>query len=244
MQLNLNNSREEIINTISSPEFFFNSSELSSREHSKKIDQYLGFRIIRIERKLIQQFRSFHLNDRIETNKKLHSESGNEGESWVGLNPQVLLTPYTELYQIFELLKDFPIKTVVDIGCAYGRVGIVAKAFFPELQFTGYEIVKKRILEANRISSLYELDLEILNQNVLDDHFELPDASVYFIYDFSHFMHIKVMLKKLENKIGHYPFILVAKGDDVRSIIQLFFPIFITRNEPIYKQGWSIFFLN
>ena len=245
MKSNLNsksNAGDEVIKAISSPEFFFNDSELTQREHSKSIDQYLGFRILRIERKLIQQYRSFFVDEKKISNKKLHCESGETGESWVGLNPQVLLTPYSELYEIFDLLRESQIKSIIDIGCAYGRVGIVAKAFFPLSSFTGYEIVKKRISEAQRISSLYNLDLNILNQNVLDEDFELPNSSIYFIYDFSHFMHIRTILSKLEKKIGKHPFILVAKGDDIRSIIQLFFPIFLTKKEPIYKKNWCIFF--
>ena len=202
----------------------------------------MGFRIVRIERKLIQQYRSFHAQENKISNKKLHSDNGETGESWIGLNPQVLLTPYSELYEIFDILRAYSVKSIVDIGCAYGRVGIVGKAFFPESSFTGYEIVKKRISEAQRISSLYDLDLKILNQNVLDEDFELPNSSVYFIYDFSHFMHIKTILSKIELKIGKHPFILVAKGEDIRSIIQLYFPIFLTKQEPIYKKNWCILF--
>lgn len=236
------NSVEEVKKAISSPEFFLNTSNLTSREHSKTIDHYLGFRIVRIERKLIQQYRSFFLNEETVSNKKLHSDDGEAGESWVGLNPQVLLTPYSELYDIFNLLRDEHISSIADIGCAYGRIGIVGKAFFPNAAFTGYEIVKKRISEAHRISSLYDLEMEILNQNVLDDDFVLPNCSAYFIYDFSHFMHIKNILSKLESKIGKHPFILIAKGDDVRSIIQLYFPIFIASGSPLYKKNWSIFY--
>jgi len=238
------NSGTEIKKTISVPEFFFNDTEISNREHSKNIDQFLGFRIVKIERKLISQYRPFFVNENEVTKKKLHSEGGNTGESWIGLNPQVLLTPYTELYEIFYLLKDQKIKSIIDIGCAYGRVGIVARAFFPEVEFTGYEIVKKRITEANRINDLYDLQMDIHNQNVLDDGFELPESSVYFIYDFSHFLHIKKILAQIESKINQHPFILIAKGEDIRGIIQLFFPAFLIKHEPIYKKNWSIFFLN
>ncbi len=238
------NSGIEIKKTISVPEFFFNDSEISNREHSKSIDQFLGFRILKIERKLISQYRPFFINENEKTKKKQHSENGEVGESWIGLNPQVLLTPYTELYEIFYLLKDHNIKSIIDIGCAYGRVGIVARAFFPEVKFTGYEIVKKRIIEANRINDLYDLDMDIHNQNVLEDDFHLPDSSIYFIYDFSHFMHIKKILSQIEEKINNHPFILIAKGEDIRGIIQLFFPAFLIKHEPIYKKNWSIFFLN
>jgi SAM-dependent methyltransferase len=238
------NSGIEIKKTISIPEFFFNDTLESNREHSKGIDQFLGFRILKIERKLVSQYRPFFINENEKTKKKQHNENGADGESWIGLNPQVLLTPYTELYEIFFLLKDFNITSIIDIGCAYGRVGIVARAFFPEVQFTGYEIVKKRIIEANRINDLYDLNMDIQNQNVLDDDFYLPDSSIYFIYDFSHFMHIKKVLSQIEAKINNHPFILIAKGEDIRGIIQLFFPAFLIKHEPIYKKNWSIFFLN
>lgn len=230
--------------SITDPEFFYNSTGLSPREHSKQIDSFLGFRILRIERKLIQQYRSFYLNDKVETSKKLHSDNGEEGESWIGLNPQVLLTPYSELYEIFYLLRNKSISKIIDIGCAYGRVGIVSKAFFPNSEFIGYEIVKKRITEAKRISDLYDLEMNIESQNVLEDSFELPKSSLYFIYDFSHVGHIKNILQKLESRIGKHPFILVAKGDEIRSIIQLAFPMFIVKNEPCYRENWSIFFLD
>jgi len=145
------NSGDEIKKAISSPDFFYNNSNQSQREHSKSIDQFLGFRIVRIERKLIQQYRSFHTDENKTTNKKLHSEDGENGESWVGLNPQILLTPYSELFEIFELLKDHRINSIIDIGCAYGRVGIVAKAFFPEACFIGYEIVKKELVKLKEL---------------------------------------------------------------------------------------------
>jgi len=228
---------------ISHPEFFFNESKLSSHAHSQEIDQIIGFRILRIERKLIQKYRSFHTHEDFPSNKEHHSDEGEIGESWIGLNPQVLLTPYSDLYDIFYILKDEAISSVIDIGCAYGRVGIVAKAFFPMVHFTGYEIVKKRVAEAERINLKYELEFNILNQNVLDEDFKLPDSSLYFIYDFSHFMHIRHMLEILEAKIGHHPFILIARGENIRGIIQFYFPLFLTKKDPIYCKDWSIFFL-
>ncbi len=203
----------------------------------------MGFRILKIERKLIQQFRSFQIHEE-RSSKKSHCESGNIGETWIGLNPQILLTPYSELYDIFNLISDHPVHSVVDIGCAYGRVGVVSKAFFPQATFYGYEIVKKRLSEADRISNLHELEFQLSAQNVLDNDFELPKCSVYFIYDFSHFMHIKNILQKLDEYIGVHPFILVAKGDEVRSNIQMYFPKFYMDKTPIYRKEWSIFFLN
>lgn len=227
---------------ISEPEFFLNSSELTNREHSKLIDKILGFRILKIERKLIQQYKAFYVEESNST-KKVFNSNDSSAETWIGLNPQVLLTPYAELYDIFNLIADKKIKKIIDIGCAYGRVGIVAKAFFPDVEFVGYEIVKKRINEANRISDLYQYDFSILDQNVLDQGFELPESSVYFIYDFSHFMHINVILTQMLELSKKRGFILVAKGDEVRSNIQLFFPQFFMNVRPIYKKDWSIFFV-
>ena len=227
---------------ISDPEFFFNTSSLSNREHSKSIDKILGFRILKIERKLIQQFKAFYVEES-NTTKKIFNSNDSSTETWIGLNPQVLLTPYSELYDIFNQIADKKIEKIIDIGCAYGRVGIVAKAFFPNVKFVGYEIVKKRINEASRISELYHFDFSILDQNVLDQGFSLPESSVYFIYDFSHFMHINVILNQLLDISKRRGFILVAKGDEVRSNIQLYFPQFFINTKPIYKKDWSIFFV-
>ncbi|MBY0416127.1 MAG: hypothetical protein K2Q18_18285, partial [Bdellovibrionales bacterium] len=97
-------SSVEIKNIISTPGFFSLPFELSPREHSKSVDNFLGFKILKIERKLIQQFRSFHTHED-RSSKKSHDESTTEGESWIGLNPQVLLTPYSEIYEIFYLIR-------------------------------------------------------------------------------------------------------------------------------------------
>lgn len=190
---------------------------------------------------MIQQFRSFHVHEDCSP-KSAHNDSEKSGETWIGLNPQVLLTPYSELYDIFNLISGHQIDSIIDIGSAYGRVGIVSKAFFPKSVFYGYEIVKKRMSEASRVSELYGLNFQLSNQNVLDDDFDLPKCSVYFIYDFSHFMHIKAILNKLEKLIGNHKFILIAKGDEVRSNIQMYFPVFYTKTSPIYRKEWSIFF--
>jgi len=227
---------------ISGPEFFLNTSSLTNREHSKSIDKLLGFRILKIERKLIQQYKAFYVEENNST-KKIFNSNDSSAETWIGLNPQVLLTPYSELYDIFNLISDKKVEKIIDIGCAYGRVGIVAKSFFPNVEFIGYEIVKKRINEANRISDNLKYDFKILDQNVLDEGFILPESSVYFIYDFSHFMHINVILTQMLELSKRKGFILVAKGDEVRSNIQLYFPRFYMNAKPIYKKDWSIFFV-
>ncbi len=198
---------------------------------------------MRVERKLVQQYRSFFV-DKESSSKKAHFELKGVGETWIGLKPHVLLTPYSELYEIFNLIKDRDIESVADIGCAYGRVGIVAKAFFPNAKFYGYEIVKKRFDEAVRFNDQNNLNFDLSLQNVLDEDFNIPKCSVYFIYDFSDFVHINKILKQIRKVSQNDPITLIAKGDEVRSNIKLYYSATIALQRQVHRKNWSIFFFD
>lgn len=57
-------------------------------------------------------------------------------------------------------------------------------------------------------------------KNVLDSDFELPDAEVYFIYDFSEQDDIYQILKKLILKTQNKLFYLITKGDRVDYLVE------------------------
>ncbi|MCB0419714.1 MAG: hypothetical protein KDD61_01885 [Bdellovibrionales bacterium] len=203
-----------------SRKLFINESRMRSRVHAKAVDKYLGFKTSKIEVKLLQKYRAYdRYND--ETNRKQHFK---DSQTWIGLHPQALQTPYCDIYQALLLAKDIDIQHVVDIGAGYGRVGIVLNSIFPKATFTGYEIVKQRQQEGNRIYS--KLGLENCNielKNVLDLDFELPKAEVYFIYDFSEKEDIHKILHALSLRSRGDKFYLIARGDRVESLIQNIF---------------------
>ena len=213
---------------------------MREREHSKMIDHLLGFKILKIEQKLLKQYKPFYMIDEDNSEKKSFNE---DAEAWIGLHPQILLTPYSEIDKILSSIIRFDIKSITDFGCAYGRIGIVASVMFPKCKFIGFEIVSERAREAQRVlDTLDSSDHEIYAVNILDDEFELPKTDVYFIYDFGHVEHIKKILDKLVLMMNGHNFILVARGEEVRSIIQMYYPSFYVRHRPLHKRGWSIFF--
>lgn len=219
---------------------FILPEDMREREHSKMIDRLLGFKILKIEQKLIKQYKPFYMAADYDGEKKSFDDGA---EAWIGLHPQILLTPYSEIYKILTSITRYKIKSITDFGCAYGRIGIVASVLFPECKFIGYEIVSERAREAERVlNTLDKSSHEIYTINILDDDFKLPKTDVYFIYDFGHVEHIKKILDKLVLMMNGHDFILVARGDEVRSIIQMYYPSFYVRHKPLHKRGWSIFF--
>ncbi len=199
------------------------------RLHAKKLDKQLGFRIPRIEAKLAQKYRAYDLSNDI-TNRKQHF---GETQTWIGLHPQALQTPYSEIFEAMEFLKAENVKTVVDIGAGYGRVGIVLSVVFPKANFLGFEIVKKRQNEANRIFEKNGFDQSrVLLEDVLSPSFQLPDADVYFIYDFSEIDHLIEILTLLSKKVGSEKFYLITRGDRTDHLMK-------THLKNVWKVHWA-----
>ncbi len=228
----------QLIKSITTDSRFFRQPfNMSKKKHSTLIDKILGLKILRVEEKLLQRYRKFYADE--ESDQKNRYD---DSETWIGLHPQTLLTPYCEILGILECVEKFQLTKVIDLGCAYGRIGFVLPAILPECQFIGYELVTERAREGRRVAKSLGFNLfSILEENLLDSHFNLPRASMYFIYDFSRIEDLKLILGKLSSLIGVHDFVLVARGDEVRSLIQLYYPIFLSRHTPIHLKNCSIF---
>ena len=215
----------------------FNHQE-NPRSFSQNLDKDLGYRISQIEKKLLKKYRAFNKNID-HSNKKKHFAGT---ETWIGLHPQVLQTPYSEITHFFSYLKNQKITNVVDFGAGYGRIGIVLSALYPNACFTGFEVVKDRSDEGERVFELLGLEnCKIINTNILSEEFIVPKADIYFIYDFSDPHDLRVILKKLSNKLYKEPFYLVAKGEGIRSLIQLKYPEFWNCNGAVHEEHWSLY---
>ncbi|MBU6375183.1 MAG: SAM-dependent methyltransferase [Bdellovibrionales bacterium] len=104
---------------------------------------------------------------------------------WGHLSSQVFQTPYAEILRILQDLAPKPGDLVVDLGAAYGRMGFVVEAFFPQVRFLGYECSAERVAEAQRVMELYGLSLsQMVPQNLEAADFEPEKAQHYFLYDF------------------------------------------------------------
>ena len=85
--------------------------------------------------------------------------------------------------------------------------------------FIGYEVVKKRQQEGQRVFDYQNLTLsELVFQNVLDENFFIPEAQIYFIYDFSDSGDISYILEKLLEQKKN--FCLIAHGERTLNLLE------------------------
>lgn len=97
-------------------------------DHSRKIDERLGFQVDQIEAELLERARKLRPGGHLWTlGQGLHEGS----QTWIGLDPQVIQTPYAEIVEILDLLDLKCSKKVVDLGAGYGRMGIVLNVVSP-----------------------------------------------------------------------------------------------------------------
>ena len=187
---------------------------------------------------LLGQYQAFFKTGTCKKGKKKYQGT----QAWIGLHPQTLQTPYDEILEAFDFLQNDKIDSIVDFGAAYGRVGVVANSVFPGADFLGYEIIKERIEEGERIFKKLELpNCRLEEKNILEEDFELPEADLYFIYDFSNPEDLKKVLKKISKKMYEDRFFLIARGKGIRSLIQLRYPEFWASHGVIHKGEWSLY---
>ncbi len=203
----------------SSPEFYQTpkANDVIRRQHAHMVDKILGFRVKYIEEMLIADARGFDPDGSHETwGPAMH----NGAQTWVGLELQTLQTPYSEIYRILQLLKLKPYQHVVDLGAAYGRMGVVINGLFIKNTFTGYEFVRARVDEGNRVyNDLGMTKTKLITADLSAPDFELPEADVYFIYDYGQVEHIDRTLNQIRAVSEKRPVKIVVRGKFTRRII-------------------------
>lgn len=206
---------------------------------SALIDQELGFKISEIEFDLLKQAQAIaQSQDIYSLGKVLHQ--GNQ--TWVGLDPQTLQTPYGELQQICEFLKIKDDSQVIDLGAGYGRLGIVLFQYNPTVQFIGYEYVKERVDEGNRLFQLGgNTKARLYQQDLLQDGFTIPTGQYYFIYDYGFPPQIRQTLKQLELLAVNNDLVIIARGKGIRSQIHSEHPWLCQVFKPWHQENYSIY---
>jgi len=226
---------------INYPDFFLSpkANEVIRRQHSAHVDKILGVRLKYIEEMLIAEARGFDLDGP-------HCTWGptmHEGvQTWVGLDLQTLQTPYCEISRILKLLKIKPYQHIIDLGAAYGRMGIVVGGIYGKNTFTGYEYVKSRVDEGNRVYK--ELGLtkcQLIAQDLAAKDFDLPHADVYFIYDYGQVEHIDHTLKQISAVSRKRPVKVVARGKFTKQIITDHHPWLDLKYEGRLEGNFSIY---
>lgn len=206
---------------------------------SIEIDQYFGYQVHSIEK-------SLHLKAKI---LRPEGDLSNLGpvlhaghQTWIGLDPEILQTPYHELIQICQMLLPKPHESVIDLGAGYGRLGIVLKYFYPQVKFLGYELVGERVIEGNRILKKMDCsDAQLINLDLTSSQFEIPMANYYFIYDYGKVAHIRQTLNQLEQLTSRHRFKVIARGKGSRSIIEHEHPWLSQINPIEHQKNFSIY---
>jgi len=233
----LKQSTTNLKSLITLPSTYRKVPRIHPRIHAKHLDKTLGYRISKIEHKLLQKYRAYDvISD--DSNRKQHYQGT---QTWIGLHPQALQTPYNDIYDALDVLKNLDssidVEHIVDIGSGYGRVGLVMNSLFPKAQFTGFEVLKKREIEANRVYATLDVaNCRVVNQDVLEEDFKLPSAQVFFIYDFSEREDICQILDQLSQRIEDENFYLITKGERVDFLLEKKYKKFWKKNG-FYNSG-------
>lgn len=194
-----------------SKELFKLPKGLHPRIHSQQLDLQFGFNIESIEDELIKD-------------QCIEKDFNN---TWIGLEPEVLQTPYCEIFDLLSDFEDLESLDIVDFGAAYGRMGIVCECFGNVDSFKGFEVEAKRCNEGNRVFGANRVSkAKLYNENIISHEFEIPIADIYFIYDFSSPSEQKQLLDKLARVFMQRNQILVARGKGINSLILNNYPEF------------------
>lgn len=205
--------------------------ELSNPE----IDASLGLDVPQIETELLARARAILPSG----NHHLWGEAIHEGnQTWVGLHPETIQTPYLELKEICDLLCLKPKEKVVDLGASYGRLGFILASFYPEISFLGVEYVPERVKAGALVMERLPGNIELIEGDLTDKDFQIPEAQYYFIYDFGKVAHIRETLQRFSLLADKKRFKLIARGKGIRSLIGNEFPWLIEIHS---RENFSIF---
>lgn len=217
--LGLNLPDAEVIKLFHHPDFFRSpkSNDQMSRQHAALVDKILGLDLRGVEEGLVRRGRSLLPSGSFEYwGPALHQGA----QTWVGLDPQTLNTPYSVLRRLCQLLNLQRGMTVVDLGAAHGRMGLVMQQVSPGSIFIGYEYVKERVMEANQAYVRWNcVHARCQQQDLFAADFEMPEADVYFIYDYGRHDHINATLGQISDQAHSRPVKLVARGQATNRLI-------------------------
>ena len=208
-------------------------------DHSALVDDLLGLEVARIEKDLLIRAHDINPKGNLETwGAKLHD--GNQ--TWVGLAPEVLQTPYSELNWICDLLDPKDHDHFVDLGAGYGRLALVLDQLPIETSFMGLEYVKERVDEGREAYRRLQIkNATLIEQDLTCPEFILPEADYYFIYDYGKILHIRNTINQLAEMGDRKNFKVIARGKGVRSIIDKEHPWLSGVHEPYHEENFSIY---
>jgi len=230
--------REKLLKNI---HFFYapdSTSYQSIQDHSDYVDVILGFKVNEIELSLKSTAQILQPEGNVSTwGRQMHEGS----QSWVGLNPRQLLTPYHELLEMCRLMKPAPGTTMIDLGAGYARMAFVLNQFEPLAKFIGYEIVEERVSESNRLLEHFKLSQsKMIAQDLSHETFKLPVADFYLLYDYGNVEHIRATLETLKEIAFKNPIKVIGRGR-MRGIIDNEHAWLSQVFEPVHCETFSLY---
>lgn len=204
-------------------------TDFEAMEYSAAIDQWLGFDIESVE-------------------KKIHSRLGNSRlgdaqEYWVGLNIQSLLTPYTEIRRILVQLGLKPGDRLIDLGAGYSRIGFVMGHYYPESSFIGYEAVPERVEETLRcLNRVHFPNVRAELADLSDPSFKPEPADFFFIYDYGTRPAVEKTLEDLKEIARSRKITVVGRGRLSRDAIERHHPWLSQVQRPQHFKNYSLYF--
>ncbi|MFN7823954.1 MAG: SAM-dependent methyltransferase [Pseudobdellovibrionaceae bacterium] len=198
------------------------SKYVGSKLRSEAKDRELGFAITGIEQKLKSEM--------IPTEK----------QTWAHISHQGFQTPYEEFEEIFAHFDQAP-RLWIDLGAGYGRLALALHESRPEDQFLGYELVAARAEEGNRILIQQGSVHRILTQDLTEASFELPEADVYFIYDYGNQEDVAKTLEDLKKIAQRRQIDVIARGRGITQVIFQNHPWLYCNQDPVKGDHWILF---
>lgn len=164
-------------------------------------------------------------------------------ELWHAQGPSVFQTPYAEFVEVLRELALPKGAHIVDLGAAYGRLGIVIAALKMDLKFTGLEISTERVNEGRRVYSSLGLDpAQLKVADLADERFKIPEAQAYFVYDFGTREAVQKVLIDLKYLAARgVAFELVGRGRRSRDLIEREHPWLSQVHSARHRGNFSIY---
>jgi hypothetical protein len=205
------------------------SNYADEKLESEKEDLRLGFEIAGLEIKIRERLAAEN------------QEAPSSSQTWNHLSPQIFQTPYAELERMIAAVDpEATLPRWVDLGAAYGRLGIVLSQVRPNASFLGIELVPERVEEAARVFKCLELPhAEIRCANLTE--IDLPEGDLYFIYDFGTRQEIASVLAKLKERARIQPVRVVGRGRLVRDTIEREHPWLSSVVSPVHTEHYSYY---
>jgi precorrin-6B methylase 2 len=197
-----------------------------AKDHALLVDDFLGFEC-----------------ELAEASIRHGTKNASEAQqNWEHLSVQAMQTPYVEIRGILNLLNPRAGESLVDLGAAYGRMGLVMAKHFPDTEFFGFEIEVARVQEAQRVMKLHNIDYsKMIAADLCGENFNLPLADYYFIFDYGHERDVRRTLNDLKHIARSRAIQVVARGRLSRALIHEDHPWLHLVNEPRHFAHFSIY---